>query len=66
MHLTKLPYPGILLRGNKLRRSAARNISIVERLVAANGGRPTADMTKLAAFFQACATAVTNIGKPKT
>lgn len=64
MLVTSLPYPGVLVAGNKLRRDAAKSLNIVEDTVRANKGKATPQVAKLAAFFQACATAAANLAKP--
>ncbi len=63
MLVTTLPYPGIVTGGIKLRRRAAKSINIVEDAVRANKGKPAAETTTLAAFFQACAAAAAKLAK---
>jgi hypothetical protein len=64
MLVTTLPYPGIVIGGNRLRRLAAKSITSIEDAAGKNNAAAS-DAAKLAAFFQACADAANVLSKPK-
>lgn len=64
MLVTTLPYPGVGIRTNKLRRLGAKTISEIERYPLLNAGKAHPDKASLAAFYLACAAAVALMVKP--
>lgn len=64
MLVTTLPYPGIVVGGNRLRRLATKSITSIEDAVAGKSNAAASDAAKLAAFFQACADAANVLSKP--
>ena len=66
MRVTTLPYPGVGIRTNKLRRAGAKTLSEIERYPLLNAGRRHPDAANLRVFFEACSAAVAPLVKPKS
>lgn len=62
MRVTTLPSPGVLANGHKLRIEAAKAISAVEITAGRTTGGKTTTGALLAAFFTACASALSALG----